>query len=304
MTVQSLDSFLDRERDRVEAALAEAMDALEQAGRSEGRRIAEAVRYTIEGGGKRLRPALCATAYGAFRSPTPPALYRIAAAIELIHTYSLIHDDLPSMDDDPVRRGRPATHIAHGVAVATVAGAALIPAAIGVAVTAASDLGLDESVRSDLIGTLCRAAGGGGMAGGQLLDLRAERREVGLDELERIHRLKTGALFTAAPVLGGIAAGADPLARDALTVYGAALGLAFQVADDILDLTGSTVVLGKTAGRDGELEKATYPGLAGLGEARRRAEREVETALAALDAAGVESQELRALARYAVQRDR
>lgn len=319
MTAFPLDAFLTRERERVDDALWRAVDPL-GAGRpasapgpgsapgpapgTAAASVAAAIRYATGAGGKRLRPILCVAAYRAFHPTAPPALYGVAAAVELIHTYSLIHDDLPSMDDDDVRRGRPATHVAHGVATATVAGAALIPAAVRLALTSARDLGLGERVSTDLVLTLCRAAGGGGMVGGQLLDLGAEGREVGLDELERIHRLKTGALLSAAPVLGGIAAGADPVARDALTVYGSSLGLAFQVTDDILDLTGSTAVLGKTTGRDRQLAKATYPSLAGLEAARQRARWEVETAIAALDAAAVESEELRALARYAVERDR
>lgn len=304
MTAAELDRFLADERERVEAALrATAGDdpADETAGAAA---IRAAVRYAVEAGGKRLRPILCVAAYRALRNDVPDAIYRLAASLELIHTYSLVHDDLPGMDDDDVRRGRPATHIAHGVATATVAGAALIPRAAGVAARAARDLHLDDGVCTDLVVTLCRAAGGGGMVGGQLLDLEAEGRSVTLDELERIHRLKTGALLAAAALLGGIAAGASPRVRDALAVYGASLGLAFQVADDILDRTGSTAVLGKTAGRDTELEKATFPALAGLDAARERAEEEVETAWAALDAVGVESRELSALARYAVERDR
>ncbi len=300
MTVSALDTLLSGERQRVDAVLRDV--AGEISGPTGA--VAVAARYALDGGGKRLRPILCIAAYRAFRSSPPPALYRLAVALELVHTYSLIHDDLPGMDDDDVRRGRPATHIAHGVAAATVAGAALIPAAVGLVARAAADLGLADGVGTDLVRTLCRAAGGGGMVGGQLLDLEAEGRRVDLDGLARIHRLKTGALLAAAPLMGALAAGASPLARDAVTVYGASLGLAFQVTDDILDVTGSSAVLGKTAGRDSALEKATYPALMGLDAARRRAEEEVEGGLAALAAAGMESEELTALARYAVERDR
>jgi geranylgeranyl pyrophosphate synthase len=302
MTAFLLDPFLDRERERVERALAAAVDVGVAGGAAED--VADAVRYAVGAGGKRLRPILAVAAFRAFHDHVPDALYRLAASLELIHTYSLVHDDLPSMDDDDVRRGRPSTHIAHGVATATVAGAALIPAAARLASAAGAELGLADARRAELVRTLCRAAGGGGMVGGQLLDLRAEGRAVTLPALERIHAMKTGALLRAAPVLGGMAAGADAVALDALAVYGAGLGLAFQVTDDILDVTGSSHRLGKTAGRDTQLEKATYPALAGLDEARRRAEREVEVALAALDAAGLESEELRALGRYAVERDR
>ena len=297
MTVGLPESLLAAERSRVDAALA----GLTGTG---NRRVSEAIRYAIRAGGKRLRPILCLAGYRAFTREAPPAVYELAAAIELVHTYSLIHDDLPSMDDDALRRGRPSTHVALGIDVATAAGAALIPAAIRAVRSAGEALGLDDRRTMDMVVVLCRAAGAGGMVGGQLLDLEAEGRAIAADELERIHRLKTGALFSAAPVLGGLAAGAGPLARDALTVYGAALGLAFQVADDILDVTGSSSVLGKTAGRDTELEKATYPALLGLDGAKERAAREVETALAALDAAGIGSGELTTLAHYAVERDR
>ncbi len=302
MSAGPLEALLEREREQVEEGLLTALEPHpDHAGPAT---LVAAARYAIEGGGKRLRPVLCVAAWGAFRDDRPAPLYRLAAALELIHTYSLIHDDLPLMDDDDIRRGRPATHVVYGVPAATLAGAALIPRAARVADAAGRDLGLSSGVRTELVTTLCRAAGGGGMVGGQVLDLEAEGRSVSLEELEAIHRRKTGALLTAAPVLGGIAAGAGGVARDALTLYGTALGLAFQVTDDILDVTGSTAVLGKTAGRDTVLHKATYPALAGMEASRLRAEEQVEIAIAALGAAAIDSEELRALARYAVERDR
>ena len=294
----SAPAYLDDERAAIDAALAGIV-----AGLGAGR-VADAIRYAVEGGGKRLRPVLCVAAYRAIAGDAPPAAYRLAAALELVHTYSLVHDDLPSMDDDPVRRGRPATHIAHGVDVATAAGAAMIPLAGRVASEAAGALGLDAGTRSRVVVELCGAAGAGGMVGGQLLDLEAEGRGVSLEALERIHRLKTGALLAVAPRLGGLAAGAGEPELTALDVYGRSLGLAFQITDDILDVTGSTAVLGKTAGRDTQLEKATYPGLAGVEEAERRARAETDVARAALEAVGIESRELAALAAYAVERDR
>lgn len=293
-----LADYLDDERAAIDAALAGIV-----AGLVEGP-VAEAIRYAVEGGGKRLRPIVCVAAYRALAGQPPPAVYGLAASLELIHTYSLVHDDLPSMDDDAVRRGRPSTHIAHGVGAATAAGAAMIPLAARTASEAAAALGLAPAVRGRIVAELCAAAGGGGMVGGQLLDLAAEGRSTTLDELEGIHRLKTGALLALAPRLGGLAAGADERALTALDVYGRSLGLAFQIADDILDVTGSTDVLGKTAGRDTQLEKATYPALAGVEEAARRARREADVARAALEAVGIESRELAALAAYAVERDR
>jgi geranylgeranyl diphosphate synthase type II len=291
--------YLSVERDRVEAALQAALPGAEDRDP-----VVDACRYALAVGGKRLRPILCVTAYRALGRPVSEPVYRLAASLELVHTYSLVHDDLPSMDDDDVRRGRPATHVVHGVPAAILAGAALIPRAVGVAAGAAADLGLADGVRRELVVTLCSAAGAGGMVGGQALDLVAEGRQVSLPELERIHRLKTGALLAAAPVVGGIAAGADPVTRDALRTYGESLGLAFQITDDILDVTGTTAVLGKTAGRDLQLEKATFPGLAGLDTARARAVAEVDAACAALEAAGVQSEELVSLAQFVIERDR
>ena len=294
-----LTALLRTERERIDAVLETVAAGLDGPAR-----IADPIGYAVRGGGKRLRPILCIAAYRAVRGDVPPAVYGLGAALELVHTYSLIHDDLPCMDDDPVRRGRPATHVAFGVPAATAAGAAMIPLAVGTALRAAIGLGLAREAQARVVQVLCAAAGAGGMVGGQVLDLAAEGSRLGLDELERIHRLKTGALLTAAPWLGGIAADAPGAVLDALRVYGATVGLAFQIADDILDLTGTTSVLGKTAGRDVELEKATFPSLAGLDEAERRARAEVTAGLAALEAAGVRSAELDALAHYAVERDR
>ena len=298
-----LTRYLARER----AAVEHALDGL--LGTVGTGRVAAAIRYAVQGGGKRLRPILCVAAYRAVaRIPAegmvPGAVHRLAASLELIHTYSLIHDDLPSMDDDPVRRGRPATHIAHGVPVATLAGVAMIPLAARVAFDAATALDLGAAGAAGVVAALCAAAGAGGMVGGQVLDLEGEGRPLDLDALERIHRLKTGALLAVAPRLGGMAARAGQGELVALDVYGRSLGLAFQITDDILDVTGSTAVLGKTAGRDTALEKATYPGLAGVAAAEARARREAEAARAALAAAGIESEELDALAAYAVERDR
>lgn len=293
-----IESFLARERARVDEALTAIV-----ADAGDGP-LAGAVAYAIGAGGKRLRPILCVAGYRALAGRVEEPVYRLAASLELIHTYSLIHDDLPGMDDDAVRRGRPATHVAHGEAVAMLAAAALIPLSARVANTAAGDLRLEDGVRRELVVRLCAAAGAGGMVGGQALDLAAEGRAVSLEELERIHRKKTGALLAAAPVMGGMAAGADAGQKRALRVYGAALGLAFQVTDDILDVTGDTAVLGKTAGRDRELAKATFPALAGMERARARADAEVARALDALQEGGIRSAELTELVRFAAARDR
>ena len=298
MSAPELEAFVAAERAPVEAALRAVVEEV-----GDGT-LSAAVRYAVDAGGKRLRPILCVTAYRALAGDVPPPVYRLAASLELIHTYSLIHDDLPGMDDDDVRRGRPSTHVRHGEAVATAAAAALIPLAARVVLEAGRELALDEAVIQELVGRLCRAAGAGGMVGGQWLDLEAEGRRVTVDELATIHRMKTGALLAASPEMGALAADASREARQALAVYGSALGLAFQIADDILDVTGDPDVLGKTAGRDTELEKATFPSLEGIGAARVRAEAEVDRALRALETGGVRSEALAALARFAVARDR
>lgn len=298
MNGRSLAGYLEAERRAVDEVLADIVVGLG------GGALAEAIRYALEAGGKRLRPILCVAAYRAVAGEPAPAVFRLAAALELIHTYSLVHDDLPSMDDDPVRRGWPSTHVVHGVPAATLAGAAMIPLAARTAMEAARGLGLEEPVQARIVLELCRAAGAAGMVGGQLLDLDAEGRPVALEGLERIHRMKTGALLAVAPRLGGLAARAEQRVINALDVYGRSLGLAFQITDDILDVTGSTAVLGKTAGRDSELEKATYPAVAGVDAAARRAREEAEVARSALEAVGVGSAELAALVAYAVERDR
>lgn len=300
-----LNAYLDRERRHVDAALGRVLDdALNSAPAA----VAEPVRYAVGGGGKRLRPILCVAAYAAVRADhdgvVPAAMYELAASLELIHGYSLVHDDLPCMDDDDVRRGRPSTHRAFDTQRAVVAGSAMIPLACRTAARAARALNLAEPTVSALVRELCVAAGAAGMVGGQVADLEAEGRQLDADELASVHRRKTGALLTAALHMGGLAAGAGPAQLAALDAYGRSVGLAFQIADDLLDVTGTEEVLGKKAGRDSDLAKATFPTLLGVEDARRRAEKEVDAALAAIEAAGLSSRELDALARFTVERDR
>ncbi len=288
-------------RARVNAALARVLDdVLLEA----PERVARPVCYALDAGGKRLRPVLCLTAYEAVGGQDVARAAELACTLELIHTYSLVHDDLPCMDDDDLRRGRPTTHRVFGDAAAAVGGAALIPLAAAAALRGAAALELDDTVTAAIVRELAAAAGGGGMVRGQWLDLQAEGRVVGLEELETIHRAKTGALLAAAPRIGGIAAGASPSVVQALGVYGAHLGLAFQIADDILDVTGTDEVLGKTAGRDETLHKATYAALLGVDRARLRARSEADSAVVALREAGLEAPALEALAYYAAERDR
>jgi geranylgeranyl pyrophosphate synthase len=291
------DRFLEDGRELAERALAALpLDELPAS-------LRPVVDYAVHAGGKRLRPILCMAAYRAVQGADAPApARRAAASLELIHAYSLVHDDLPFMDDDDLRRGRPTTHRAHGVATATVAGAAMVPLALEALRAACAELGLDAERTREALGILARGAGQAGMVGGQWLDLAAEGRSLSRPALERIHALKTGALITAAAVLGGALAGADSDTGAALDTYGRAIGLAFQIADDLLDEHGDPGQIGKTGGRDAALAKSTYPALLGVEGAERLARAEVERGLRALAAGHIESPELEAIARYAVER--
>jgi geranylgeranyl diphosphate synthase, type II len=261
---------------------------------------AEAIRYALLGEGKRLRAILLLEASRACGGPSNA--YELAAAVEVVHAYSLVHDDLPCMDDDDVRRGRPTVHRAYGVDVATAAGLAMVPLAARSAYHAACELGLSAPEAGEVVRTLMQASGGGGMIGGQLLDLEAEGVHLTLDAMERVHRLKTGALIAASVMLGAQAARASDARRCALSHYGAAIGLAFQIADDVLDVTATTDELGKTAGRDLALAKSTYPALLGVEGAIERATALVEQACDVLSAEGLLTPTLEQLARYIVER--
>jgi geranylgeranyl diphosphate synthase, type II len=276
-------AFLERERRRVEEAL-----DLVAAGGVLGLPpdLAEPVAYALSTTGKRIRPILCIAAYAAAdaREQLPAALYRMSCALEIVHTYSLVHDDLPCMDDDDLRRGRPTVHRVYGVRRATLAAAALLPLAMETLDRAGETLGLTVAERAALVIELARAAGAEGMVGGQLLDLEAERRPIDGHTLESIHRRKTGSLLVSSLRIGALAARADGPLLAALTAYGRSLGLAFQIADDLLDVEGDSSSLGKLAGRDLALSKASYPALYGREGARALARLRVEEAKAALAA--------------------
>ena len=265
--------------------------------------LAEPMRYALTGGGKRLRGALCLLAYRALGGRGERGIDDVACALELVHAYSLVHDDLPCMDDDDLRRGRPTLHRVFGARTAVLAGAALIPLAFGILARGARVLGLPAAQARALVALLARGAGAGGMVGGQWLDLDAEHRAVGLDGLLHIHAAKTGALFQATLGAGALAAGADRDRVEACTAFGAELGLAFQVVDDILDETADTAVLGKTAGKDREQEKATYPALLGLEGARERARAAVSRGVTRLRSAGIASSELESVGQWLLERD-
>jgi farnesyl diphosphate synthase/geranylgeranyl diphosphate synthase type II len=262
--------------------------------------VGEAIRYSLAGEGKRMRGLLLVSAYEASGGRGDPS--ELAAAVEVVHAYSLVHDDLPCMDDDDMRRGRPTVHRAFGVSAATAAGLAMVPLAALCAADAARALSLDDAAVGTMVSELMRAAGAGGMIGGQLLDLEGEGRPLALADLERVHRAKTGALITVAATLGGRAARATAPRLEALGRYGEAVGLAFQIADDVLDVTATTDQLGKTAGRDLALGKSTYPALLGVEGAKARAAALIDDGCAALAAVGLLTPSLERIARFTVER--
>jgi geranylgeranyl pyrophosphate synthase len=293
--------FLARARVACDAALERALPELLA---ETPAALRDAVGYAVLGSGKRFRPALVLAAYET-AGGRAAAIADIAAAVEIVHAYSLVHDDLPCMDDDDLRRGRPTLHRAMGVRTATVAGFAMVPVAAAAMVRGARLMGLGAEATRDLTGVLFRAAGGGGMIGGQVMDLLSGGREVTEvteDYVADLERRKTGALIAASVEIGAVAAGAQPRARRAYRAYGEEVGLAFQIADDVLDLTATSSELGKTPGKDAKLGKPTYPLLMGVEGASREAERLAERAVAHLAEAGVSSPLLAALARFVVAR--
>jgi geranylgeranyl diphosphate synthase, type II len=263
--------------------------------------LGAALAYALRTPGKRVRPALVLAAYRGAGGRSD-AIAGIGTAVEIVHTYSLVHDDLPCMDDDDVRRGRPTTHRAFDPFIATQVGYLLVPVAGEELARAAAALGLSATAVGALAGELFEAGGIRGMVGGQWLDLEAERRSLTLRELTAVHRGKTGALIRAAAVLGGIAANAEPAALRALRRYGEEIGLAFQVADDVLDATGTSEELGKPAGRDAALAKSTYVSVLGVDAARAEAVRHQQRAVAELANVSLATAPLIALARYIVTR--
>jgi farnesyl diphosphate synthase len=266
--------------------------------------LGDAMRYAVLDGGKRLRPLLVLAASEAVRTPVHAATLRAACAVELIHAYSLVHDDLPCMDNDVLRRGKPTVHVKFGEADALLAGDALQALAFELLVPDESVV--PAAVQARLVRLLTRAAGSQGMAGGQAIDLASVGRPLNEAELREMHRLKTGALLQASVEMGAACAGELPAAAQAgLREYGAAIGLAFQVVDDILDVVADSETLGKTAGKDAAADKPTYVSLMGLDGARASAQQLLGQALAALERSGLpDTAALRALAHMVVDRDR
>jgi geranylgeranyl pyrophosphate synthase len=285
------------DREIVEAALAASCkdDLTEVAPR-----VAMAIRYSLLGQGKRFRGLLVLASYRA-AGGTGDAR-GLAAAVEIVHAYSLVHDDLPCMDNDDMRRGRPTVHRAFDVDTATAAGVTMVPLAARRAYQAAQDLGTGSVLAGRIVRELMTASGAGGMIGGQLLDLLAEGQHLTLEALEHVHRAKTGTLISASARIGALAAGADDRLLVAFTHFGDSLGLAYQIADDVLDVTATSDQLGKTAGKDLATAKSTYPLVMGIDEARRRAASLVNEACGALEAVARLTPDLERLARHVVER--
>ncbi|HVP59588.1 MAG TPA: farnesyl diphosphate synthase [Myxococcaceae bacterium] len=287
-----LEPWIQAQGARVEALLADRLRRLEAA----PRRLVEAMGYSLLAGGKRLRPLLCLAFAEAVKGGTPgTAAEDAACALEYIHTYSLVHDDLPAMDNDDLRRGRPTSHKVHGEAMAILAGDALLTEAFALLATG------PEPQRAALVARLAQAAGAVGMVGGQVLDI-AEDRPAEEAYLTRLHRAKTGALLRAACTLGVVAEGGTHLQISAAERYGDAVGLAFQIADDVLDVTSSAEAMGKPTGADAAAGRHTYPAVLGLEASRARGRALVAEAFRAVRALEPSPGPLGALARYAVER--
>lgn len=281
--------------DQVEAALSAWVPQDAPAG------LGDAMRYAVLDGGKRLRPLLVLAASEAVGGNADAAL-RAGCAVELIHAYSLVHDDMPCMDNDVLRRGKPTVHVQFGEATALLAGDAL--QALAFELLAPADAGIPDAVQARLCRLLALAAGHAGMAGGQAIDLAAVGRSLTEDQLRQMHRLKTGALLQASVMMGAACGEAAPAAAQGLAGYGRALGLAFQVVDDILDVTADSATLGKTAGKDAAQDKPTYVSLLGLERARTYAAELLGQARASLATSGLaDTRALRALAEMVVHRD-
>lgn len=284
-----------------EARISPLLEQLFQPPCADMTRLYQAMAYSVLNGGKRVRPLLVLASCEALGGTVDDAL-AAACAVELIHAYSLVHDDLPAMDDDALRRGQPTTHIAFDEASAILAGDALQTLAFEV-LTDDQLCPLGDTQRLQMIRVLSRAAGAAGMVGGQAIDLAATGQHVNQQQLERIHRHKTGALISASVQLGALASGQSCSQQlDALQTYAAAIGLAFQVQDDILDITGCTETLGKQQGSDSLQDKSTYPALLGLQQAQAYARQLRDEALHALSCFDKKADILRQLAHYIIER--
>ena len=265
--------------------------------------IVAAMNHSLHAGGKRLRPVLCIAACEAVGGRSE-MVWPACCALEMVHTYSLIHDDLPAMDDDQLRRGRPTCHIAFSEATAILAGDALLTMAFEILASVPLENGDQAAQWLQVIRTIARAAGCRGMIQGQMLDMAAEGRRLDAGDLESMHRLKTGALIEASLHCGALLAQAEPAQLEDLQAYARNIGLAFQVADDILNVEGDPELMGKAVGTDRLNQKNTYPSLLGLEESKQLAQKLIRQALQALEAFDNKAEPLRALATYIITRRR
>ena len=295
MSSSDFTAYLAKARNSVEAALDAAL------GPERPNQLREAMRYSLLAGGKRLRPILCLSACE-MTGENPDRAMPTAVAIEMIHTMSLIHDDLPAMDNDDLRRGRPTNHKVFGDAIAILAGDALLTRAFEMVSLRSPNVPVERLLK--VIAELSLVAGAPGLVGGQVEDLECEGKDVDLDTLEFIHVHKTGALLKASVVCGALIGGAEERLIESLRTYANSIGLAFQIIDDILDVTSSSEVLGKTAGKDLIADKTTYPKLLGLDESRKKAKDLIGRAKDAIQPWNEKAAPLLALADYIINRDR
>jgi geranylgeranyl diphosphate synthase type II len=295
--MMDLKSYLRARQTRVEAALKQYLPAEDTLPAS----LHKAMRYSVFAGGKRIRPVLMMASCEAVGGDTENVI-PAACALEMIHTYSLIHDDLPAMDDDDFRRGRPTNHKVFGEAIAILAGDGLLTEAFILLSNPEANRGVPPEVLNRVIHIISRCAGSLGMVGGQVVDMESEGKEISFPVLEFIHTRKTGALILAAIQTGALLGGADEANFAALTRYGEAAGLAFQIADDILDIVGEQETLGKDVGSDQSRGKATYPALLGIEQSRARARELRDLAVEALTPLGKKAEPLSQIARFIVDR--
>jgi len=293
-----LQAYLTSHRQAINTALLEWL----QTPINESTRLVQAMQYSLLAGGKRLRPILAIAAAEATRGDTA-AVLPAACAIEMIHTYSLVHDDLPAMDNDMLRRGQPTAHVKFDEATAILAGDALLTKAFEIISLQQDDQLSDYSRRLDIVHMLARAAGHQGMIQGQMLDIDTEGQQLDLERLKALHELKTGALIEASVMIGALYGKADAAGLAALRSYASLIGLAFQVVDDVLNVSGNPARLGKAVGTDSVKGKNTFPGLLGLEKARQFAQELVQNALKALSPFDTQADPLRAIAAYVTERD-
>jgi len=302
MTLE-IESYLSAQSHLVEAAMARFMPDFAPEAAEPLRGHVEAMRYSLFAGGKRIRPALCLAAARAIddAQEIQDVLMPVACALEYIHTYSLIHDDLPAMDNDDLRRGKPTSHVQFGEAQAILAGDGLLTDAFAL-LTNRQYVSLPETTILAIIQRIAVAAGSFGMVGGQALDIANERKEVSFELLQTIHQYKTGALIRCAVCCGALGAGASEAQSAAMEIYGRQIGLGFQIVDDLLDSTSTSEQLGKSAGSDAKRGKATYPALFGIEETRRLAQEAIDAAIKSLDIFDAKAEPLRGIARYILSR--